>query len=211
MKRSLFSGLLASAGLSAATLTGSVFDPSGAAISDAKLSLINPDTGQKLETSSGPDGKFALGNAPAGEYILRVEKPGFSPLLREFHFKADSNVERGLTLAAAPGKAADSLPPSESKRIRVGGEKAQSNLVRKVQPVYPQAAKSARLQGTVELEAVISTEGVPLEIRVVRSPGDELSQSALEAVRQWRYRPTLLNGNPVEIVTDIIVNYTLSQ
>lgn len=221
MKRSLLSGLLASAGLSAATLTGTIFDPSGAAIADARLSLINPDTGQKLETSSGPDGKFAVGDAPAGEYILRVEKPGFSPLLREFNLKADSNIERGLIMNLGPveqqvrvegkGRPADSLAASPPDRIRVGGKVEQANLIRKVQPVYPAEAKTAGLQGTVELEAVISKEGVPLEIRVVRSPGDQLSQSALEAVRQWRYRPTLLNGNPVEIVTDVIVNYTLSE
>jgi TonB family protein len=63
----------------------------------------------------------------------------------------------------------------------------------------------------VELEATISKDGVPVELRVLRSPSDDLSESSLEAVRQWRYRPTLLNGQPVEIVTDVIVNYTLSQ
>ena len=79
-----------------------------------------------------------------------------------------------------------------------------------MQPVYPAAAKSAGVQGSVELQAVISAEGVPQDIQVVSSPSDDLSQSALEAVRQWRYRPTLLNGNPVTILTEILVNYTLA-
>jgi TonB family protein len=61
----------------------------------------------------------------------------------------------------------------------------------------------------VELEIRVTKDGVPAELRVVRSPSDELSESALEAVRQWRYRPTLLNGSPVEIISTVIVNYTL--
>jgi TonB family protein len=85
------------------------------------------------------------------------------------------------------------------------------NLVTKVQPIYPKAAKMAGVQGVVLLETVISKEGEPLDIRVISSPNDDLTQSSLEAVRQWRYRPTLLNGNPVEIVTDVNVNYTLMK
>jgi protein TonB len=87
----------------------------------------------------------------------------------------------------------------------------QANLVQKVQPLYPSAAKAAGIQGTVLFEMVISKEGVPVDIRVLESPNDDLTQSALDAVRQWRYKPTLLNGNPVEIVTDVVVNYTLSK
>jgi TonB family protein len=56
----------------------------------------------------------------------------------------------------------------------------------------------------------VSKDGVPQEIRVISSPSDDLTQSALEAVRQWRYRPLLLNGAPVEVVTDVIVSYTLA-
>jgi TonB family protein len=222
IKRPVLSGLLASVGLSAASISGSIFDPSGAVIPDAKLLLYNPDNGAKQEVSSGPDGRFNLDDTPAGQYILRVEKPGFAPLFREFNLKADSKIDRGLTMALgsmqeevtieAKGRHdANSIETAPPTRIRVGGRVEQSNLINKVQPVYPGEAKSAGLQGVVELEAVISKEGVPLEIRVVSSPGESLSQSALEAVRQWRYRPVLLNGNPVEVVTDVIVNYTLSE
>jgi len=80
-----------------------------------------------------------------------------------------------------------------------------------VQPVYPPSAKAAGIQGTVEMEMVISKDGVPLDIRVVSSPDPALTESALEAVRQWRYSSTLLNGEPIEVVTDVIVNYTLSN
>jgi TonB family protein len=91
----------------------------------------------------------------------------------------------------------------------VKGTVAQDNLVAKMQPHYPAEAKAARVQGRVELEIRITKDGVPSDLRVVSSPSDDLSESAIEAVRQWRYRPTLLNGAPVEVVSTVIVNYTL--
>lgn len=215
MKRSVFTGLLASAGLSAATISGSIFDPGGAAIPDAKVLLTNPDTGAKQEAVSGPDGKFALEYAPAGDYVFTVEKAGYNSIFRAFDLKEDSAIDRGFTLAAGEiPRDTNGIPTVADagvKRVRVGGEVAQSNLIRKVQPLYPVPAKTARIQGTVEIEADISKEGIPIELRVVSSPSDDLSQASLEAVRQWRYRATLLNGNPVEIVTTVIVNFTLSR
>ncbi len=218
MKRTLISGLLASAGLTAATIGGSVFDPSGAAISNAQALLYNPDTGVKQESATTPDGKFTFQSLPAGSYILHIEKPGFASLFREFNVQSDSEIQRGLILKTTPAKptagaAAEVAQnePTDSQRIRVGGELAQANLVQKIQPIYPVAAKRAGIQGTVEMEVAISKEGMPEDLRVIASPSDDLTQSALEAVRQWRYRPTLLNGQPVAIVTDVIVNYTLSK
>jgi TonB family protein len=211
MKRTLISGLLASAGLTAATISGSVFDPSGAAVSNAEALLYNPDTGVKQEAATSPDGKFAFQSLPAGSYILHIQKPGFASLYREFNVQTDSDVQRGLVLTNAATAAPASQEPTDAARIHVGGQLAEQNIIQKVQPVYPTAAKSARVQGTVELEVAISKEGVPEDIRVIASPSDDLTQSALEAVRQWRYRPTLLNGQPVAIVTDVIVNYTLSK
>lgn len=215
MKRSVLSGLLASAGLSAATIGGSVFDPSGAAIANAQASLYNRDTSAKQELTTNPDGKFAFETLAPGSYSLSVEKPGFATLYREFKVQQSSEVLRGLTLNAAqqklPGAVPATSPDAGPQLIRARGEAMQKALITKVQPVYPPAAKEARLQGSVQLEAMISKEGIPEDIRVISSPGDELTQSALDAVRQWRYGPTLLNGEPVAVVTAIIVNYTLAQ
>jgi TonB family protein len=221
MKRTILSGLLASAGLSAATIGGALFDPSGAAVPNAKAQLYNPDTAAKQETTTAPDGKFNFDNLTAGQYILRIEKPGFASLFREFDVQPDSKVDRGLTLkqgsaqqqtdASAENTTASAAPTTRPQQIRVGGAVEESNLITKVQPVYPAAAKAAGIQGTVKLDTTISAEGVPEDIRVISSPSDDLTQSALEAVRQWRYKPTLLNGEPIKVVTDVIVNYTLSR
>lgn len=216
MKRTMLSGLLTAASLSAATISGSVHDSSGAPISDAKVLVYNPDTGARQEAITDSSGQFGLEGDPAGQYILRVEKPGFASIFREFDLKADAKVDRQFTMANDAGTQSaneDIINDDQGgqKAIRVGGGVAENNLRVKVQPVYPVSAKVAHIQGTVELEATISPDGVPTEIRVLSSPSDDLSESSLEAVRQWRYRPTLLNGQPVQIVTDVIVNYTLSQ
>lgn len=221
MKRTILSGLLASAGLSAATIGGSLFDPSGAAVPNAKAWLYNPDTAAKQEATTAPDGKFAFDNLAAGQYILRIEKPGFASLFREFDVQADSKIDRGLMLKMgsiqekvniqAKGTPAAESQPTKSKEIRIGGAVQESKLTTKIQPIYPAAAKADGVQGRVSLETVISADGVPEDIRVISSPSDDLTQSALEAVRQWRYSPTLLNGEPIKVVTDVQVNYTLSR
>ncbi len=214
MKRTLLSGLLTSVGLSAGTLTGSIHDSGGAAVANAAVVFTNPDTGDKKQTTTDSEGRFKLNGASAGQYILKAEKPGFAPLLREFDLKAESNMDRQLTMAAegAQPAAADVVSDSGTsiKALPIGGKVAQSNLVTRVQPVYPLAAKEARTQGTVQIEAVITKDGIPAELRVVSTPSSELAESALQSVRQWRYRPTLLNGEPVKVSTTVIVNYTLA-
>ncbi len=99
--------------------------------------------------------------------------------------------------------------PPPPKRIRVGGSVQRANLIRQVRPVYPPLARQARIQGTVKLTAIISKTGTIQELQVL-SGHPLLIPAALSAVKQWRYRPTLLNGQPVEVVTQVDVNFTLS-
>ena len=100
--------------------------------------------------------------------------------------------------------------PAQPPRIRVGGNVQQSKLVSQPRPLYPPIAKQARISGVVHLQAVIAKDGTVADLKVL-SGHPLLVQSALEAVRQWVYAPTLLNGNPVEVLTQIDVNFTLSQ
>lgn len=83
-------------------------------------------------------------------------------------------------------------------------------LIRRVEPVYPPLAIQIHREGRVELRAIIATDGTIRSLEIVS--GDPIFyQSALEAVRQWRYKPTILNGQPVEIDTHITVIYTMSH
>jgi protein TonB len=98
--------------------------------------------------------------------------------------------------------------PVAPARIRVGGNVQSAALVRKVDPVYPQIARTAHISGTVILHAIISKDGTIQELQYVSGP-PLLMRSAMDAVREWRYKPTLLNGEPVEVDTTISVVYTL--
>ena len=102
-------------------------------------------------------------------------------------------------------------PPKAAtpQRIRVGGQVEAAKLIYNPTPEYPPLAKMARIQGTVRLEAIISKDGTIQDLKVL-SGHPLLVKSALDAVKQWRYQPTLLNGEPVEVVTEIDVNFTLA-
>lgn len=94
-------------------------------------------------------------------------------------------------------------------RIRVAGDVQRHNLIHMVYPIYPQNYGNGRLpSGTVLLHAVIAKDGTVKELKYVSGP-QWLAKSAIDAVRQWRYRPTLLNGKPVEVDTTISVVYKL--
>jgi TonB family protein len=94
--------------------------------------------------------------------------------------------------------------------IRVGGNVQSAKLRRQPRPVYPPEAKAERVQGAVHLMAIIAADGTVKKLEVIDGH-PLLVQSALEAVRQWEYEPTYLNGEPVEVQTQIDVNYTLAQ
>jgi TonB family protein len=96
------------------------------------------------------------------------------------------------------------------QRVRVGGMVEAANLVKKVTPLYPPLAKQARIQGTVRFTAIIGADGSVVSLQLVEGH-PLLVDSAREAVQQWQYKPLLLNGNPVEVITQIDVNYTLTQ
>lgn len=91
-------------------------------------------------------------------------------------------------------------------RIRVGGNVQLAKLVHKVNPTYPDDAKAAHTKGTVVLHVVLATDGTPKEVQLV-SGDPVLGQAAVNAVRQWQYRPTLLNGNPVEVDTMVSIEF----
>ena len=101
-------------------------------------------------------------------------------------------------------------PKAPTAPIRVGGNVQQANLIKQPKPVYPPLAKAARVQGTVKFQATISKDGTIQNLQLLSGP-PLLVQAAMQAVQQWQYKPTLLNGEPVEVITTIDVNFTLSQ
>jgi len=137
-------------------------------------------------TDVGPPPMIGAGNSPVGDYI-----PGAIP------------VVGGPAMPILSVK-----PPAVATRQLKTSTWAEGNLVHKVQPAYPQIARMARIQGPVQLHAIISKDGT-IENLVVESGPPMLVAAAINAVRQWRYRPYLLNHEPVEVETEITVNFVL--
>jgi len=116
----------------------------------------------------------------------------------------------GGVIGGAGSTAAPPPPKVTPKRITVGGNVQAAHLVNRVQPLYPPLARQTRISGTVKLHAIIGKSGAVEQLQVV-SGHPLLVQSALDAVKQWRYQPTLLNGEPVEVDTEIDVIFSLAQ
>ncbi len=100
--------------------------------------------------------------------------------------------------------------PSTTQRVRVGGNVQAAKMIHQVQPIYPQIALTAHVQGTVILQAIVAKDGTILEVHYVSGPA-LVMRSAMDAVRQWRYAPTLLNGEPVEVDTTVSVVFALGD
>ena len=114
------------------------------------------------------------------------------------------NVQTDELAATVPSVAGD------VGRVRIGGNVAAAKLVKKVQPAYPLPALQGRIQGVVKLHAIIGRDGTVTQLEVI-SGHPLLLQAALDAVRQWTYQPTLLEGKPVEVDTEIDVIFQLAE
>jgi protein TonB len=166
--------------------------------------------------------KFIPRPFDAGRLIAPHRVPKNIAMFKEDDWLAPSAVPVGsvspdalIRILGPVPVAAPPPPPSVRKnvqtpRIPVGGIVQAAKLVRQPKPVYPEPARRVRIQGVVKLHALISKEGTIEDLKVV-SGHPLLVLSALEAVKQWAYQPTLLNGEPVEVETDIDLNFTLSQ
>jgi periplasmic protein TonB len=115
----------------------------------------------------------------------------------------------GGTIGGVVGSVAPP-PPKQQSRIRVGGNVTAAKVLNRVNPVYPPLARQTRISGTVRLHAIIAKDGTVQQLEVM-SGHPLLVQAALDAVRQWRYQPTLLNGEPVEVDTTVDVIFSLNQ
>jgi len=184
-------------------LFGRVYDPAGNPIKNATITVVDSATGVLDITTSSASGTFEFPRLPAGHYDVQTAATGFEPFeIRAVTVEQNQDVNLNiLTVAAAAVVPGDK--PLEPERFA-------PKVIQKVPPVYPATAKDERIQGTVILDAVIGTDGAPKSLRVVSSTVDPaLAKAAVDAVKQWRYEPTLRNGQPVEVTTTIPVNFSI--
>ena len=127
--------------------------------------------------------------------------------MKEVEPAAQQNPAAGQS--PATGEAANGAHVATPQRVRVSQGVSTGLLLHKVNPIYPEKARRAYVQGTVVLQAEISKEGRIANLRVISGP-EELVPAAVGAVQQWRYRPYLLKGEPVAVETTVQVNFVLS-
>jgi TonB family protein len=208
-------------------INGSVKDASGATVPKAKVTVQFTNSSRREVGYTDDVGEFSLAPLPDGVYDVTVAKPGFALLVMKgigvdkgasvplVVVLQTGRVSESLTVTAEapPGTAApQSAPGTVPTRIKVGGNVQAVKLVKMARPAYPPECKAAGIQGSVLLRAVIGRDGTILNLSQVNELVDRrLVDAAMEAVNQWQYQPTLLNGNPVEVATEIEVNFTLTK
>jgi periplasmic protein TonB len=127
-------------------------------------------------------------------------------------FGVEGGVEGGVAggvVGGVPGGIGEAPPPPKEEILRVGGDITRPEAITKVNPVYPEAARRARIQGVVIVEAVIDTNGNVNNVKVLKGLPLGLDNAAAEAVKKWKFKPAMLNGRPVKVYFTLTVNFTL--
>jgi TonB family protein len=202
-------------------LEGVVYDTTGAVMPGVAVTL---DEGpSKLDTTTDPAGRFRFDGVDPGPHVIQVEIPGFRSLRQPLELRNDGDWNRSVTLQV--GDLRETISVRERRPasitpigdtggsptpVRVGGNiRAPRKLVDE-KPVYPRRMVEAGLEGKVSVEAVIGIDGRVARARATTGQvHPELAQAAVDAVRQWRFEPTLLNGAPVEVVMTVSVDFSL--
>jgi TonB family protein len=198
-------------GLGAASLTGTIYDASGAVVPNAALTLAGTD-GSTQNATAGEAGQFSFQAAP-GTYRLEVRSPGFMLLNSNVRLEGDRVMpvflRVGMVTETLEVAASGSPQPTPPRRVRVGGNVTPVKALSMTRPVYPASARERGIQGTVTLRCVILKDGSPASITPALDTDPELIEAATATVRQWRYQPALLNGQPVETEALVTINYKL--
>lgn len=150
---------------------------------------------------------------PFDEYLRAYEVAGAQASVLSALRQAGHLTSAPTTTTVALPKAQADRPTARgttSKRLRVPGEIEAAKLTSRTQPEYPQIAVMARIQGMVRLQAIVGQDGTIQDLKVLSGPA-MLLKSSVEAVSKWRYQPTVLKGKPVEVETEIDVNYALKM
>lgn len=206
--------------LPAGTLEITVVDPSGARIADASISVDDGRGKLHVMRKTLGDGVARVDSLPPNDYLVEVKAPGFQVATKGIRMQEQGGARIAIaldmgriyeTVKVKGGLAAPQAPPAPPTRIRVGGNVQAAKMRNQVPVHYPQSAKDDRIEGTVFLQAVVLMDGTIGSLEVLSAPSPVLATAATDAVRQWTYEPTLLNGKPIEVITKINVNFTLAE
>jgi TonB family protein len=204
-------------------LSGVIYDPSGGVLPEAALTLED-ERQNKWQATSDSTGRFEFPPVGAGKYVLEVSLAGFRALRQELELAVARDWARAVTLQV--GTVQESITVREQRPkpkpggpqapgpvpIRVGGNIRPPTKTKDVHPVYPVSMREAGREGRVPLEAIIGRDGTVLSVRVATAQvHPDFAQAAIDAVQQWLFTPTMLNGKPVEVVMTVTVEFELED
>jgi TonB family protein len=209
------------------SLSGAVSDWTGAVIPGVRLTIfsriVNGNSVTETEVETRPSDETGAFNFPAltpGQYSLIAQLPGFSTYRSVLQIELGQTLREKVTLSVggvtqrvvvtAVGQPKPAFPGTP-QRIRVGGNVIAANLISQVKPFYPQSARDAGIEGIVHLQGLIGTDGTLIGLSPLNFINADLMNAAMDAVQQWRYKPTLLNNEPVQVLTTIDVEFKLAQ
>ena len=205
-------------------IDGRVIDADGAVVPGVTVMVSSPLTGAARPLVTNARGEFHANELSPGTYEVTLTLTGFrtsrgtvavtSGQRAPVRFRLQvGELEESMTVSGIAARdVARPVPQTAGPAtgpqvpIRVGGDIRVPLKLKDTRPVYPQDALAARIQGTVFIEAVLSRDGTVQSARVVQGVA-ELDDAALTAVRQWLYRPTMLNGQPVEVVMMVTIRF----
>jgi TonB family protein len=205
-------------------LTGIVYDVSGGVLPGVKLTLEGAG-GVAWQTETGADGRFAFPPVEPGRYGFELRLIGFRSLRHEVELRSARDWDRAITLqvgevvetVSVQATRVDAAPATTPQMptphlVRVGGNLKAPTKLRHVNPVYPDSMREAGREGQVWIDAIIGSDGLVQAVRVMGAHvHPDFAAAALEAVRQWQFTPTLLNGAPVEVRMTVTVDFSLAD
>jgi TonB family protein len=166
----------------------------GDTVNQADLQKLNGEV-EAFDSHMGlTASSVGVSGGAAGEYNVRVRL-----------------MPENSRAVAAPLAIAGNDGPLPNGAQAVSSDVMAQKLLNHPTPTYPAIAKSARIQGSVVLQAIVGTDGTVQNLKMLSAASPLLVQSAIDAVKQWIYQPTLLNGSPVPVVTEVTVNYSLAN
>jgi TonB family protein len=200
-------------------LTGVIYDMTGGVLPEVAVVLEDAGGARKTATTDR-DGRFDLGVTASGRYTLSSTLPGFTTISQPVTLQEARQWDQTITLQVGTLQETITVTDQRSAAtsniqrapVRIGGNIRPPRKIEDVRPIYPQSMRDAGLEGFVALGAVIDTEGRVSSVRLIGSHAHpDLATAAVEAVRQWRFTPTLLNGDAVDVFMNVTVRFSLQD
>jgi beta-lactamase regulating signal transducer with metallopeptidase domain len=229
----LLAGLVASAQSTTASFSGSLVDAVGRILPDTTLRLSNAQTKETRDLKSDQAGHFGITGLPAGDYLLEAWRPGFATSQGRVTLEAGQSLVRDVALQVGgfhetiiiwgspiPESSTARTPPRASKtpsqpeydpcsQSPVGGCIMQPTKIADKRPIYPAKQRAASVSGNVEIDARLGTDGMLKDFRLTAAADPDFVNALIDALHQWQYTQTRLDGVPVEVAMHVSARFAV--